>query len=114
MEVHIMENLVNRELFCSTKRFEGDDATKTKLTLDFSNVTKDDLVEYAIDSLVIKWQNSIRRKKDAAVPTSATYVVPKPGTRASATMSEDEMLAKLALTMSVDDIIAKVMAKMDK
>jgi len=109
-----MENVANRELFCSTKRFEGDDAVKTKLTLDFSAVTKDDLVEYAIDSLVIKWQNSIRRKKDAAVPTSATYVVPKPGTRASASMSEDEMVAKLAKTMTADEIIAKVMAMLDK
>jgi hypothetical protein len=51
--------------------------------LDFSGVTKDDLIAYAMDSLVIKWQSSIRRKKGSIIPTEATYKVPKPGTRAS-------------------------------
>lgn len=85
----------NRTVYCSTKRFEGDDAVKTALTLDFSNVSEKDLVEYAIDSLVIKWQNAIRRKKDAAVPTKATYLVPKPGTRAAQAMSKLDMLYSL-------------------
>ena len=85
----------NRTVFCSTKRFEGDDAVKTKLTLDMSNVSEAELVEYAIDALVIKWQASVRRKKDAKVPTEATYNVPKPGTRAAAVMSDEDMLKAL-------------------
>uniref|UniRef100_A0A6M3KQQ5 Uncharacterized protein n=1 Tax=viral metagenome TaxID=1070528 RepID=A0A6M3KQQ5_9ZZZZ len=82
----------DRVVYCSTKRFEGDDAVKTSLTLDMSGVTETDLVEYAIDALIIKWQASIRRKKDVEVPTVATYKVPKPGTRAAAVMSPFEML----------------------
>lgn len=85
----------NRTVYCSTKRFEGDDAIRTKLIIDMSKVTETDLVEYAIDALIIKWQASIRRKKDAKIPTEATYIVPKPGTRAQATMSEEEMFAAL-------------------
>ena len=85
----------NKTIFCSTKRFEGDDATKTKLTLDMSNVSETELVEYAVDALVIKWQASIRRKKGEVVPTEATYKVPKPGTRAAATLSPFEMLTSI-------------------
>ena len=81
--------VANRELFCDTRAYQDGDQTRTKLTLDFSGVTKDDLVEYAVDSLVIKWQSAARRaalKKEnaVAIPGEATYVVPKPGTRASA------------------------------
>ena len=94
-EVHIMETLADRVVACKTRRFEGDDAVMTSLTLDFSGVTKDDLVEYAIDALVIKWQSSIRRKKDVTVPKTATYKVPKPGVRAAATLTPFEMLAGL-------------------
>lgn len=90
-----METLANRVVACKTRRFEGDDPVMTSLTLDFSGVTKDDLVEYAIDALVIKWQSSIRRKKDALVPKTATYKVPKPGTRATPTLTPFEMLAGL-------------------
>lgn len=82
----------NQTVFCSTKRFEGDDAVKTKLTLDMSNVTETDLVAYAVDALVIKWQSAIRRKKDVKVPTEATYMVPKPGTRSAATMTPFDAL----------------------
>lgn len=104
----------NRTVYCSTKRFEGDDATKTALTLDFSQVTEKDLVEYAIDALVIKWQSAIRRKKDAKVPTEATYVVPKPGTRAIQELSTEEMLLKLAKTMGYDELMAEIKRRMDK
>jgi len=82
----------NRKVYCSTKRFDGDDAVKTTLTLDMSGVTETELVEYAVDALVIKWQSSIRRKKGVDVPTIATYKVPKPGTRAASTMSPFQML----------------------
>ena len=85
----------NRIVYCSTRRFEGDDAVKTKLTLDMSGVSEAELVEYAIDALIIKWQASIRRKKGESVPTEATYKVPKPGTRAAATMTPFEMLTSI-------------------
>jgi hypothetical protein len=82
----------NRIVYCSTKRFEGDDAVRTTLTLDMSGVTETELVEYAVDALIIKWQASIRRKKDVKVPAEATYKVPKPGTRATPTLSPLDML----------------------
>jgi hypothetical protein len=73
-------------VYVSTRRFEGDDPVKTKLTIDMDSLTEAEKDEYVIDSATIKWQASIRRKKDATVPTEATYIVPKPGTRASAAM----------------------------
>lgn len=103
----------NRTVFCSTKKFEGDDAVRTALTLDFSGVTTEDLVDYAVDALVIKWQAAQRRKKDFPVPSKATYLVPKPGTRATSELSEEEMIAKLAKRMSAADLIAAVKAKME-
>ena len=84
-----------RVVFCKTKRFDGDDAVTTKLTLDFSNVVESDLVEYAIDALVIKWQASKRRKKDAIIPREDTYVVPKPGTRTAPQLTPLEHLYEL-------------------
>ena len=82
-------------VYCNTKRFDGDDAVRTKLTVDFSGLTDEDILSLATDSAIIKWQAGIRRKKDAIVPTEATYVVPKPGTRAATTMTPLEMLIQL-------------------
>ncbi len=104
----------NRTVYCSTKRFEGDDAIKTKLTLDMSNVTETELVEYAVDALVIKWQASVRRKKNAEVPTEATYVVPKPGTRAVPVMSDSDMMDALAKKYdNAEDLIAELRKRME-
>jgi len=93
--------------------FEGDDATKTKLTLDFANVSEQELVEYAIDALVIKWQNSIRRKKNSKIPTEATYVVPKPGTRAAATLTPYQMLEALFGKEKCLDLVNKAGGDVD-
>lgn len=97
----------NRTVYCSTKRFEGDDAVRTALTLDMSNVTEKDLVEYAVDALVIKWQASIRRKKDAKVPVTATYIVPKPGTRAVAKLTAEQLLVEQYGREKANWLIAK-------
>lgn len=95
------------DVYCNTKRFEGDDAKRTKLTVDFSGLTEDDILSMATDSAVIKWQAGIRRKKDAIVPSEATYVVPKPGTRAAIAMTPFEMLVQL---FGKDKVIALVNA----
>lgn len=89
----------NKVVYCNTKRFDGDDSVRTKLTLDFSNVTEADLIEYAVDALVIKWQNSIRRKKESKVPAEATYIVPKPGTRAVAASTPFDALCTITTGM---------------
>ena len=59
---------------------------ETLLTLDMSNLTSEDRDAYAEDAIIVKWQGGIRRVKgnDRKVPATATYVVPKPGTRAAA------------------------------
>jgi hypothetical protein len=70
----------------ATKRMAEDDAVNTELTLDCSDLTPRDFVEYALQSLVIKWQGNARRnalKAENAVPIpkTATWRVPKPGVK---------------------------------
>lgn len=103
----------NKVVYCSTRRFDGDDAVKTKLTLDFSGVTEAELIEYAIDALVIKWQSAIRRKKAEKVPAEATYKVPKPGTRQTA-MTPFEMLVSLFGKERVLQLVNKAGGEVDK
>jgi hypothetical protein len=76
-----------------TKLTEDHDAVETKLTLDFTGRTLDDLYEIAAQAAVIKWQGNARRGK--AIPTTATYSVPKPGTRGSAVVDYSAALVKL-------------------
>ena len=64
----------------STKKFVGDDAVETELTIDFSNCDENDLITIAARDAVIKWQNKQRQSK-VDIPTRDTYVVNKPGTR---------------------------------
>lgn len=69
---------------CNTKRFKDDDGIETKLTLDCTDLTPRDFVEYALQSLVIKWQgnarrNSLKAEEAIPIPKEATYKVPKPG-----------------------------------
>jgi hypothetical protein len=52
---------------------------ETALTIDLCNLTEQDIMAYAIDSLTIKWQALAR--KGSVVPTEATYIPNKPGTR---------------------------------
>lgn len=86
----------NKTVYCSTKKFDGDDPVRTELTIDFSGVTEADLVEYAIDSLVIKWQGAQRRSKSVtAIPTKATYKMPKPGTRAATSLTPLDLLTQV-------------------
>mgnify|MGYP003609396437 CR=1 FL=1 len=98
---------------CSTRRYMGDDAVETELTLDYSNIRLDELITKAIKSDVISWQASYRNKTTATkVPTSATYVVPKPGRRPT---SKVELTAEaLAEKFGVDEAIKMLMALKNK
>ena len=98
---------------CSTKMSADDDSVETTLTIDYSGLTWGDVLEKAIRSDVITWQNGLRTSKTILkVPTEATYKSPKPGTRSvadpiSATvskfagMSEDEQEALIAKLMAL-------------
>ena len=78
----------------STKRFNDDDAVTTTLTLDYTNITLEDLLTKAIKSDKISWQAGFRNKKtNVKVPTTATYVVPKPGTRTAQPVTPEGLLA---------------------
>lgn len=78
----------------STKRFEGDDPVTTTLTLDYSNITLDDLLTKAIKSDKISWQAGFRNKKtNIKIPTVDTYVVPKPGTRTARPVTAEALVA---------------------
>ena len=101
-------------VYCNTKRFEGDDAVRTKLTVDFSGLTDEDILALATDSAIIKWQAGIRRKKDAIVPSEATYVVPKPGTRAATTMTPFEHVCELFGKQRIIDAMNKTGASADE
>lgn len=95
----------------STKLTEDHDAVVTELTLDFSGLSVDDVYEIAAQAAVIKWQGNARRGKE--IPKTATYVVPKPGTRSQVDPIE-------ALTRGIEngtigqDQLAKLMALMQK
>lgn len=98
----------NRVIHCSTRMSEDHDAVKTALTLDLSQVTTEDLIEYAIDAIVIKWQGMVRRSKSiTVVPTEATYVVPKPGTRATGEVSAYQALVKVLGAEGAARLVAK-------
>jgi hypothetical protein len=94
-----------RVVACNTRMFAGDDPKQTTLTIDFSDVELSDIIEYATDSLVIKWQNALRRKKGTVVPATATYKVPKAGVRSVSTLSQEDMLRKVLGNEKVDELI---------
>jgi hypothetical protein len=77
-----------------TRRFVDDDPVTTTLTLDYSNVTIDDLLTKAIKSDKISWQAGFRNKKGSSkIPTVATYVVPKPGTRSARPVTPEGLVS---------------------
>ena len=100
-----------RELYVGTALYKDGPQTRTKLTLDFSGLNEEDILEMATDSAVIKWQASARRaamKKEGAIPIpeSATYIVPKPGTRANGTVSDEAALARIVGAEKAKELIA--------
>jgi hypothetical protein len=63
----------------NTKMTEEHDAVQTELTLDFTGLTPNDIIEIAAQAAVIKWQGNARRGKN--IPATATYKVQKAGSR---------------------------------
>ena len=95
-------------IYCETKKSKDDYAVKTKLTLDLSLLSPEDIEEYAFQAIVIKWQGGQRRKKAGVIPTSATYTVPKPGTRQAASL--EDMISGLTKEQAME-LIMKLQAK---
>lgn len=63
----------------STKMFADDTAVATELTINFTGLTPEDIMEVAAQAAIVKWQSNARRMK--IIPAKAEYMVPKPGTR---------------------------------
>ncbi len=90
----------------STKMFADDDAHATTLTLDFTGLSTEDVYEIAAQAAIVKWQGNARRMKE--IPTTATYQVPRPGTRGVAVaLTPENLIAKYG---SVDAAVAALMA----
>ena len=88
MEVHIMNKTIIKEI--KTRAFADGDEVETILTLDFTNLTDDEVMDLAVKSAVINWQANARRAK--VIPTKATYIVPRPGTRTSAVATPEALI----------------------
>ena len=65
----------------STKVDASSEAVKTALTIDFSEVTREQLEAIATQAIVVKWQSQVRR---AGIPSEAKIDARQytPGTRA--------------------------------
>ena len=77
----------------ATKQDKDDVAVTTILTIDYANVTLEDLYEKAAKSDAILWQATARKGK--AIPTTATYMSPRPGTRSQAPVDYEAALIKV-------------------
>lgn len=97
---------------CDTAMFKDGPQTRTKLTIDYSNLTDDEVRYYADDSCIIKVQNSWRRKKNSKIPAEFTYIVPKPGSRAAVVMSDEEMFSALAKRYTPEQFEAELKRRM--
>jgi hypothetical protein len=80
-------------VYPKTKVIAEGEQIETTLTIDLCNLTEQDIIAYAIDSLTIKWQTLAR--KGSIVPTEATYIPNKPGTRLVKTVNSLDVLKKL-------------------
>ena len=72
-----MERII--KVACDTRIRAGAAQVRTELTVDASSLSEAGMVAYMVDAAVIKWQAAMRRAGN--IPTTATFVVPEPGTR---------------------------------
>ena len=77
----------------STKPDMDSDSVLTVLTIDYANVTLEDLYEKAAKSDAILWQNLARKK--SSIPSATTYMSPRPGTRSQQPIDFDGALTKV-------------------
>ncbi len=82
MEKNIIVRMIKTKAYAEAKE------VTTTLSLDCSQLSEQDFQEYALQSLVIKWQSMARRlamkKEDSVpIPKAATWVVPRPWNRST-------------------------------
>ena len=98
----------SKVIYCDTKPTAEGIAVRTKFTLDLAGLEDKDILDYALDAMVIKWQSAARRnvKKGTKIPAETTYIVPKPGTRGAVAISKEQAL-KVILGTGYDAALAK-------
>jgi hypothetical protein len=89
----------------STKMFADDTAVATELTINFTGLTPEDIMEVAAQAAIVKWQSNARRMK--IIPAKAEYMVPKPGTRQQTVLTPESLVARYG---SVEAAIAALEA----
>jgi len=98
------------EVTYKVKATKDDDTSEVTRTLDMSKLSDDDILSYALDSIIILSQaqdrrNALKKDGDGSIKDTAVYVVPKPGQRTIA----DPMtkLVKLIGKEKADAAVAK-------
>ena len=86
--------------FITTKMFADGDAVATELTINFTGLSNEDILEIATRAAVVSWQSNARRMK--IIPKVAEYMVPKPGTRSSGVLTPEALVQRYG---SVDNAI---------
>ena len=89
---------------------------KIDLKIDLSSLTEEDLREYCLRDLTVKWANSNRSKGHThmeAMKGEATYIAPKPGTR-SAVDPFTALAAKDMTDAEIEKLEALLAAKRKK
>lgn len=76
----------------NTKPYADGDSVQTTLTIDFTGLTPEDIMEVAAQAAVVKYQSNIRKAK--VIPTVDTYKVPRPGTRSAQPVTAEGLIAK--------------------
>ncbi len=89
--------------YVSTRLDNESEPVKTNLVIDLTNLSEDDKNEIIVSAAVIKWQGRVRNGK--SIPTEATYVVPRPGTKVGMTL--EEQIANLS-PEAKEELIAKL------
>lgn len=91
----------------TTKAFADGDAVATELTINFTGLSQEDILEVATRAAVVSWQSNARRMK--IIPKTAEYMVPKPGTRSSGALTPESLVQRYG---SVDAAIEALKALM--
>ena len=77
-----------------TRVTEDDDQVETTLTMDFTGLSDQDILEIAAQATVVKVQGTLRRLKDG-IPKVYEYKVPRPGTRTVQPVDHAAALVKI-------------------
>ena len=110
MDLNTIIEKVSRVMYCSTKKFAGDDAIKTTLTVTFKNWTLGDFINHAAEKSVVPWQGTKQaRKADGEIPATAEYF-PNPPGKSTVPLTIEEQIERLS-DKQLDEFEALIAAR---